>query len=87
VKSTLAAVQTGDADAAIVDKTEAESAGTTVTEVPIAASLKVLAVYPIAPIAASQNATLADAWIMYVLSPTGQKTLKKFGFLPVPPQE
>jgi molybdate transport system substrate-binding protein len=86
VKSTLSAVQNGDADAAIVYKTDAKAAGKTVTEVPIAASLNVLAVYPIAPVAASQNATLANAWISYVLSPTGQKTLAKFGFLPVPSQ-
>ncbi|MFI5046948.1 MAG: molybdate ABC transporter substrate-binding protein [Acidimicrobiia bacterium] len=84
VKATLAAVQTGDADAAVVYKTDAKAAGKTVTEVKIPASLNVIAVYPIAPIAASQNATLADAWISYVLSPTGQKTLAKFGFLPVP---
>ena len=87
VKATLAAVQTGDADAAIVYRTDAQAAGKTVAEIPIAASLNVLAVYPIAPVAASQNVTLADAWIQYVLSPTGQKTLAKFGFLPVPPQE
>ena len=85
VKATLTAVSAGDADAAIVYKTDAKAAGTTITEVPIAASLNVLAVYPIAPIAASQNAKLADAWISYVLSPQGQKTLAKFGFLPVPP--
>ena len=53
VKATLAAVASGDADAAIVYATDAKAAGTTVTEVPIAASLNVLAVYPIAPIAAS----------------------------------
>jgi len=85
VKATLAAVTAGDADAAIVYKTDAKAAGKTVTEVPIAASLNVLAIYPIAPIAASQNAALADSWIKYVLSPVGQKTLAKFGFLPVPP--
>jgi molybdate transport system substrate-binding protein len=84
VKATLAAVTAGDADAAIVYQTDAKGAGKAVTEIPIAASLNVLAVYPIAPVAASQNASLADAWITYVLSPAGQKTLKKFGFLPVP---
>jgi molybdate transport system substrate-binding protein len=87
VKATLAAVQTGDADAAIVYVTDAKAAGRTVTTIPIAASLNVLAVYPIAPIASSQNATLAQAWIDYVLSPVGQRTLAKYGFLPVPPQE
>ncbi len=84
VKATLTAVSAGDADAAIVYRTDARAARTTVAEVPIAASLNVLAVYPIAPIVTSQNAKLADAWIDYVLSPAGQKTLAKHGFLPVP---
>jgi ABC-type Fe3+ transport system substrate-binding protein len=48
--------------------------------------LNVLAVYPIAPIAASQNPKLASAWVQYVVSAAGQKTLLKFGFLPVPAQ-
>jgi molybdate transport system substrate-binding protein len=87
VKATLAAVTNGDADAALVYRTDAKAAGSTATEVSIPASLNVLAVYPIAPIAASQNAKLADEWISYVLSPTGQKTLAKFGFLPVPRTE
>ena len=30
---------------------------------------------------------LADAWIKYVVSPAGQKTLQSFGFLPPPPAE
>jgi molybdate transport system substrate-binding protein len=84
VKATLAAVATGDADAGLVYVTDALSAGKTITQLKIPASLNVLAIYPIAPISASQNATLADAWIQYVLSPAGQKTLAKFGFLPVP---
>jgi molybdate transport system substrate-binding protein len=84
VKATLTAVQSGDADAAIVYATDAKAVGSAVTEVKIPASLNVLAIYPIAPIAASQNAKLADAWIQYVISPAGQKTLAKFGFLEVP---
>ena len=84
VKATLAAVSPGDADAGLVYVTDAKSAGSTVTQVKIPASLNVLAVYPIAPIAASQNAALADAWVAYVTSAAGQKTLAKYGFLPVP---
>jgi molybdate transport system substrate-binding protein len=84
VKATLTAVASGDADAALVYATDAKAAGTTITEVPIAASLNVLAVYPIAPIAASQNSRLAHAWIKYVISTAGQQTLAKYGFLPVP---
>jgi molybdate transport system substrate-binding protein len=84
VKATLAVVQNGDADAALVYVTDAKAAGNTLTEVPIAASLNVLAIYPIAPIASSRNAKLAKAWIEYVLSPVGQRTLARYGFLPVP---
>jgi molybdate transport system substrate-binding protein len=85
VKATLAAVATGDADAGIVYVTDAKSAGKTVQQVRIPGSLNVVAIYPIAPIAASQNPALAKAWVRYVLSPAGQKTLQSFGFLPPPP--
>jgi molybdate transport system substrate-binding protein len=85
VKATLAAVATGDADAGIVYVTDAKSAGKTVQQIRIPGSLNVVAIYPIAPIAASQNTALASAWVKYVLSPVGQKTLKSFGFLPPPP--
>ena len=84
VKATLSAVANGDADAGLVYVTDALSAGKTVTQIKIPASLNVLAIYPIAPVAASQNAKLADAWVQYVISPAGQKTLAKFGFLEVP---
>jgi molybdate transport system substrate-binding protein len=84
VKTTLGAVTTGDADAAIVYTTDAKAAGSTVATVAIPAWLNVYAIYPIAPIATSQNQDLADAWIKYTVSPAGQKTLKSFGFLPPP---
>ena len=77
VKATLTAVQSGDADAALVYATDAKAPGTTVTKVKIPASLNVLAIYPIAPIAASQNAKLADAWIQYVLSPGGPEDARE----------
>jgi molybdate transport system substrate-binding protein len=84
VRATLTAVTAGDADAAIVYVTDALSAGANAQQVKIPASLNVLAVYPIAPIAKSTNLDLANAWIEYTISPAGQKTLAKFGFLPVP---
>jgi molybdate transport system substrate-binding protein len=86
VKATLTAVSAGDADAGIVYVSDAKSAAGTVTQIKIPASLNVLAVYPIAPIAASQNPKLASAWVQYVVSAAGRKTLLKFGFLPVPAQ-
>lgn len=85
VKATLSAVQTGDADAGVVYVTDAKAAGKTVARVKIPASLNVLSVYPIAPVASSENASLAKAWVKYVTSADGQKTLRSFGFLPAPP--
>jgi molybdate transport system substrate-binding protein len=86
VKTTLAAVSTGDADAAIVYTTDAKAAGTTVQAVRVPAWLNVYAIYPIAPLAASENHDLAAAWVEYTASPAGQKALQSFGFLPTPLQ-
>jgi molybdate transport system substrate-binding protein len=85
VKATLSAVSTGDADAAIVYVTDAKSAGSTVASVPIPTWQNAYAIYPIAPIAATTNLPLANAWIQYTVSPAGQKTLQSLGFLPPPP--
>jgi molybdate transport system substrate-binding protein len=87
VKTTLSAVTTGDADAAIVYVTDAKAAGTTAATVAIPAWQNAFAIYPIAPVAKSSNAELADAWIKYTTSAAGQKTLQSFGFLPPPPSE
>ena len=86
MKATLTAVSAGDADAAIVYVTDAKSAGSSVQAIKIPASLNVIAVYPIAPLASSGNADLAQAFVDYVTSSAGQKTLHKFGFLPPPTQ-
>jgi molybdate transport system substrate-binding protein len=84
VKATLTAVSAGDADAAMVYQTDVLSAGPGVQAVKIPASLNVLAVYPIARVAKTSNPKLARAWVDYTLSAAGQKTLAKYGFLPVP---
>ena len=49
MKATLAAVTTGDADAAIVYVTDAKAAGNDRASVPIPAWQNVFAIYPIAP--------------------------------------
>jgi molybdate transport system substrate-binding protein len=85
VKATLAAVTTGDADAAIVYVTDAKAAGSSAATVSIPTWQNAFAVYPIAPVAASSNQDLADAWIAYAVSSAGQRTLQSFGFLPPPP--
>lgn len=82
VKSTLAAVATGDADAAIVYVTDAKSAGGSVAAVTIPDAQNAIATYPVAVVAASGNAATAKAFVEYVISAKGQATLRSFGFLP-----
>jgi molybdate transport system substrate-binding protein len=82
VKATLAAVTTGDADAAIVYTTDAMSAGNSVTTVDIPDSQNAIASYPIGVITKSGNKATARAFTAYVTSPAGEATLKSFGFLP-----
>jgi molybdate transport system substrate-binding protein len=85
VKTTLAAVAQGDAQAGMVYVTDAKAAGSTVTGVEIPEVQNTIAVYPIAPIAGTSNTKLANAFIAYVLSPAGQRILAKYGFLPPNP--
>jgi molybdate transport system substrate-binding protein len=83
VKGTLAAVTTGDAQAAIVYVTDAKSvpAGSVATvEIPDAQN--VIANYPIATLTSSANKGVSKAFIDYVMSSEGQATLRSFGFLP-----
>lgn len=83
VRSVLAKVQLGEADAGIVyasDAVASERAGTGVTVVEFPDALNVTAVYPIAPVAGG-NVELAQAFIAYVLSDDGQATLESFGFV------
>ena len=80
VKATLGAVVTGDADAAIVYKTDVIAAGKSIHAVDIAVSSNVKAMYGIASIRGSKNGSLAKAFVDFVLSEQGWKILKGFGF-------
>ncbi len=82
VKTTLAAVTTGDADAAIVYVTDAKAAGSAVTTVTIPDAQNAIATYPIATLSATTNAATAQAFVDFVMSVKGQATLRSFGFLP-----
>lgn len=82
VKTTLAAVATGDAEAAIVYVTDAKSAGATVGAVTIPDAENAIATYPIATLTASANKEASEAFVDYVTSSKGQVTLRSFGFLP-----
>jgi molybdate transport system substrate-binding protein len=83
VKQVVSKVQLGEADAGIVYTSDAVAAPELKT-IEIPADLNVIAKYPIAPLAKSENADLAKAFIDYVLSADGQAVLAKWGF--VPPQ-
>ncbi len=80
-KATLSKVSIGEADASIVYVTDVKAANGA-SGVRIADKVNVIATYPMAVVKQSQNATAAKAWVQFVTSKDGQKTLRKFGFLP-----
>jgi molybdate transport system substrate-binding protein len=81
-KATLTKVSIGEADASIVYLTDVKAARGTTTGVRIADKVNVIATYPMAIVKDSRNATAAKAWVQFVMSRAGQKTLQSFGFLP-----
>jgi len=80
VKATLSAVANGDADAAIVYRTDVLAAKNTVVGIDIPSAQNVKAMYGIAPIRGSKNPANAKAFIDFVLSEQGWQILKSFGF-------
>jgi molybdate transport system substrate-binding protein len=82
VKQVVSKVQLGEADAGIVYVSDAVAAPDLKT-IEIPDELNVIAKYPIAPLAKSENADLAAKFIEYVLSTEGQAILAKWGFAPV----
>ena len=81
VKQVVAKVQLGEADAGIVYTSDAFAAPDLKT-IMIPDEVNVIARYPIAAIAKSANARLADEFIDFVLSADGQAVLQKWGFAP-----
>ena len=80
VKATLSAVANGDADAAIVYKTDVLAAKKTVVGIEIPNTQNVKVMYGIAPLRGSKNPANAKAFIDFVLSEQGWQILKSFGF-------
>ena len=81
VKSTLAKLTSGDADAVVVYVTDVKAAGSKVEGVEIPDSQNVIATYPIAAIKASKHLTAAEAFVDEVVSGSGQQALQARGFL------
>jgi molybdate transport system substrate-binding protein len=80
VKSTLAAVESGEVDAGLVYVTDVRAAGDQVDGVEIPDDVNARTTYPIAVIKDAQNPELAHAFVDYVLSAAGRKVLTADGF-------
>jgi molybdate transport system substrate-binding protein len=80
VKSTLAYVASGEADAAIVYVTDVRAAGSTVRGVTIPADVNASTAYPIVVVNGAKNATLARAFTDFVVSAAGRNVLAAAGF-------
>lgn len=75
-----ARVEIGEADAAIVYRTDAVAGAAAVRALPVPSSLGVRAEYGIAAAAETADRADAEAWISFVLSPEGQGILARRGF-------
>lgn len=80
VKSTLAAVESGEVDAGLVYVTDVRAAGAKVKGVIIPADVNASTKYPIAALSGSKNAAVAKAFVDYVRSSAGMKVLAADGF-------
>lgn len=82
IRQAVTKVQLGEADASIVYVSDAVAVPD-LQRIEIPADMNVIAEYPIAALAKTENAELASAFVAYVLSPAGQAILEKWGFTPV----
>jgi len=84
IRQAVTKVQLGEADASIVYVSDAVAVPD-LQQIKIPIDVNVLAEYPIAALAESQNSDLSNEFIAYVLSAEGQSILEKWGFTPVNP--
>lgn len=85
VRQLTAKVALGEADAALVYKTDiTPDIAPQVQQITIPSTQNVTAVYPIAPLADTANPQLAQQFIAFVLSESGQQILAKWHFAPRP---
>jgi len=82
VKSAVAKVTGGEADATIVYQTDVTAAGSKGEGVVIPDNQNVIATYPIAIVKATKNHDGAAAFVDSVIHGSGQAALQKRGFLP-----
>jgi molybdate transport system substrate-binding protein len=82
VKSAVAKITTGEADATIVYATDVTAAGSKGQGVEIPKNQNVIATYPIAIVKTTKNRDASQLFIDSVVSGSGQDALQKAGFLP-----
>ena len=80
VRLARAKVELGEADAAIVYRSDAVSSGQ-VRSVSIPAELNIDADYLIGMLVGTQASDLAEAWINYVRSASSQRVFDQYGFV------
>lgn len=86
VKTVLAKVALGEADAGIVYSSDAgPDQLDRIIRIEIPDRWNIIALYPIAALAGSAQPELAEAFVAYILSAQGQVTLADHGFLPAAP--
>jgi molybdate transport system substrate-binding protein len=80
VKSTLAAVESGEVDAGLVYVTDVRAAGDKVEGIAIPSDINASTTYPIAVLKDAKNPSLALAFVDFVRSAAGRKVLAADGF-------
>ena len=81
VKSVLAKVALGEADAGIVYTTDAQTKVDSTAMLDIPDALNSIATYPIGVVKASKNAAVAQQFVDYVAGSDGQSVLAQYGFV------
>jgi len=87
VRTVLARVEMGEADAGIVYATDVAAAQTRVLSVSIPEKLQTPVLYVIAPLSRSASPDLASAFVKLAVGAKGQAILRGHGFLPAPPRQ
>ncbi len=81
VRQVLAKVSLGEADAGIIYRSDVRTAPRPVRTIEIPDAFNETAEYPLAVLTSAPSPELARAWVLFVLSEAGQRTLHRFGFL------
>jgi molybdate transport system substrate-binding protein len=82
VKSTMAKLTSGEADAVVVYVTDVKAAGDKAEGVDIPDDQNVIATYPIAVVKNTKNRAAAEAYVDEIVNGSGQRALQAQGFLP-----